>query len=254
MRDVIDPCAPLYDASMEHDACGVGFVASLHGIASHAILREALYALGHMAHRGAVAADQKTGDGAGVMIEIPRDFFLGEYARLRGRAWEPGLTLSVAALMMSESGTRDYARARRLVEEVLREYGLSSFAWRPVPVRADRLGAIARKTLPEMEQLIVGLPWVGDEAERRLLELRRVVEKRAVVAGVRVYAASWSTRTLVYKGLMIAPMIGEVFPDLTCEAFETRFAIVHQRYSTNTLPTWESLMSWPPTMLGMAPT
>lgn len=239
MRQQEDPSiyAPLL--SPQRDACGTGFVAKLDGSASHEVLREALFAVSNLAHRGAVDADRKTGDGAGVMFALPQAFFKEEYARLSG---EPSGTrrVAVGTFFLPESGTRGYPRAKALVEEELARRGLTAYVWRNVPMNTSVLGAKARSTLPDIEQLILMVdPWTDlHTIERRLYSLRRTLELLATRANLPLYIASMSCRTISYKGLMISPILGDFYTDLTNESFETSFAIFHQRYSTNTLPSW----------------
>ena len=239
MQPLDDVYFPLVERGAPRDACGTGFVANMDGRATHEALREALFAVNNLAHRGAVDADRLTGDGAGVMFEIPQLFFRSEYRRITGE--EPGARrVVVGVFFLPESGTRSYPRAKRLIEDELRRRGLTSWAWRDVPMRTEILGQKALGTLPDIEHLILMVdPWSDAHTiERRLFALRRTLEERAAVAGLPVYVASMSCRTIVYKGLMISPMLADFFPDLSDERFETSFAVFHQRYSTNTQPAW----------------
>ena len=237
--DELERAYPMWQRRAERDACGTGFVADLGGRASHEVLREALYAVSNLAHRGAVDADRKTGDGAGVMFGLPQLFFCEEYARLSGE--DPGARrAAVGVFFLPEAGTRAYPQAKALVERELERRGLTSWAWRHVPMHTEVLGAKARQTLPDIEHLILMVdPWTDiHTVERRLWALRRTIEQAASAEDLPLYVASMSCRTIVYKGLMIAPMLADVFVDLGRESIETSFAVFHQRYSTNTLPTW----------------
>ncbi len=238
MRSHMPGSYPLYDDAYEHDACGVGFVASLEGETSHTILKEALFALGGLVHRGAVDADGRTGDGAGVMLNVPTAFFEAEYARLGGVPLA-GRTLAVGTFFLPDAGTRDYVRARALIAQALEERGLVDSVWREVPVRSSVLGEKARRTMPEIEQLIV--PCLSGEwraIERDLYIVRRVIERRALASGLELYVSALSSRVLIYKGLVLANQLAAAFPDLQDVRFTTTFAMFHQRYSTNTAPAW----------------
>ena len=230
---------PLYDVNDEHDACGVGFVANTRGVRSHEPLREALFALSNLAHRGAVDADRKTGDGAGVMFQVPEPFFRREYERLSATPCG-ARRVAVGVFFLPDSGTRAYPAAKRMIEATLHERGMMSFVWRHVPCATALLGSKARQTMPDIEQLILLVdPWLEAAAvERQLYVLRRQLESRALAQGHAIAIASLSSRTIVYKGLMIAPILADFYTDLRDTSFETAFAVFHQRYSTNTLPRW----------------
>ncbi|MDH4158831.1 MAG: glutamate synthase large subunit [Actinomycetota bacterium] len=217
----------LYDPSFEHDACGLAFVASLSGRPDHQVVCDALMALRNLEHRGAAGADAGSGDGAGITVQIPDallrssvDFDLpaaGEYAV--GAAFLP---------------RHDTAVARAVVESHIQEQGLRLLGWRTVPVDVEVAGATSRSTMPLLEQVFVaraGLSGIG--LDRACFTLRRRIEH-----GSEVYFASWSARTLVYKGMLTAPQVGQFFLDLGDPRFATALAVVHARFSTNTFPTW----------------
>ncbi len=231
----------LYDPRFEHDACGIGFVARLSGEPSHTILAQALTAVGNMVHRGGVAADGKSGDGAGVLTQIPRAFFARELQQ-RGIRY-PVEDLAVGMIFLpQDEGQR--AQARQLVEQGLTQYGLSLLAWRQVPVDLDALGESARASCPVIEQALVGRlshARLSPAAYERTLYLaRKTIEAAARAQQLEGFSIpSLSSRTLVYKGLMIASMLGPFYPDLRDPLYETAIAVFHQRYSTNTFPTWE---------------
>ena len=230
----------LYDPQFEHDACGIGFVARLSGAPSHEIIQMALTAVGNMAHRGGVAADGKSGDGAGVLTQIPQAFFARELGRL-------GISYNVADLAVGmvflprESAARD--AARELVAAALASYNLQLLGWRAVPVDGDALGERARTTQPDIEQALVGCAESGpdgDARERALYLARKQMEAAAIQQGLEgFYVASLSARTIVYKGLMVAPVLPHFYTDLADPEYTTAIAVFHQRYSTNTFPTWE---------------
>lgn len=231
----------LYDPRFEHDACGIGFVARLNGEPSHLILAQALTAVSHMAHRGGVAADGKSGDGAGVLTQIPRALFARELA-VRGIRY-PVEDLAVGMLFLpQDEGHRNTARG--LVEQVLAHYGMALLAWRPVPISHDALGASARESCPVIEQALIARPphnhTAPDAYERALYLARRTIEAEARAHELHGFSIpSLSSRTLIYKGLLVAPALPAFYDDLRDPLYETAIALYHQRYSTNTFPTWE---------------
>jgi glutamate synthase (ferredoxin) len=229
----------LYHPRFEHDACGIGFVARLSGVASHDILEMAVTAVGNMAHRGGVGADGKSGDGAGVLTQIPRAFFARELA-LRAIDY-PIDDLAIGMLFLPRD-RQQRAQARELVERGLVQFGLAALGWRVVPFDEAALGDRARQMRPAIEQVLVGhaAPTTADEYERALYLARRAIEASAREHGIAGFAIpSLSSRTLVYKGLLVAPMLPRFYPDLRDPLYETAIAVYHQRYSTNTFPTWE---------------
>jgi len=222
------------DPAGERDACGVGFVADVYGRRSHAILAHALAAVASMRHRGAVAADGKTGDGAGVLTQIPYRLLRRDLA-----VAAPDADVAVAMLFLPQD-PRSGERARAIVEAAVVQAGLRVAGWRPVPVDPAALGEHARATQPEIAQLVALRPeGLDDDAFDRLLYLcRRRVERRTAEAGVPFYAVSFSRRSLVYKGLFASPQLPRFYPDLVDPLYETALAVFHQRYSTNTFPSW----------------
>ncbi len=225
----------LYDPAFEHDACGVAFVARLDGHQSHETIRRALTALENLEHRGAAGADAETGDGAGILVQIP-DAFLRNVV---GAPLPPAGAYGVAVCFLPQ----DRARRReleRLLEEVVAEEGQSLLGWRDVPVDDRHVGSHARLFAPCIRQLFVGasdeLAGDLDAFERRLYVIRRVAEQRA---GPELVLPSFSARTLVYKGMLTSPQLGRYFPDLDDGRFASALALVHSRFSTNTFPSWE---------------
>jgi glutamate synthase (ferredoxin) len=230
----------LYDPRFEHDACGIGFVARLSGEPSHDILSQALTAVGHMAHRGGVAADNKSGDGAGVMTQIPRAFFARELAN-RKIAY-PVEKLAVGMFFLPRDPERA-AQARALTERILGEYELQLLGWRSVPTDPEALGESALTTCPTIEQALVGqaadATFTPDGYERALYVARKAIEAAALADRLDDLAIpSLSSRTIVYKGLLVAPLLSAFYQDLRDPLYETAIAVFHQRYSTNTFPTW----------------
>ena len=218
----------LYDLSRdERDACGIGFVADAAGRPSREIVELALRGLERLRHRGAIAADARTGDGAGLLLPIP--------AMLAPR--DGGHGIAMAFLPPSAA---DATCARTAVEDALAAEGLEHLGWREVPVDPSALGEHARTTRPGIEQAL--FRFHGDdtaEAERRCFRAGRRAERAADAAGVALYLASISTRTVTYKALCAADQLAAFYPDLADAAFTAPFAVFHQRYSTNTLPSWE---------------
>src|SRR3954451_1018777 len=227
--------AGLYDPSYEHDACGVGIVARLGGGPNHEVVAKAVLANEHLYHRGATGADADTGDGAGILLEIP-DAFLRANA---GVELPPAGQYGVAVCFVSpDDETREEAEAE-LVGAVEDE-GQRVLGWRDVPVDPDACGTTARRNMPRIRQLFVGasaeLAADQDAFERKLYVIRRLAEK---AAGPKLVVPSFSSRTLVYKGMLTALQLGPFFPDLRDETMASRVAVVHSRYSTNTFPSWE---------------
>jgi glutamate synthase (ferredoxin) len=228
----------LYDPRFDHDACGVGFVATTSG-RSHAVLLRALEAVANLTHRGAVSADGKTGDGAGVLTQIPHRLLAADLARLKVRIPRHG-DLGVGMVFFPRDPRRQ-ARARALVEETVIQEGLVFFGWRTVPVVVSALGEEAARTRPHIEQVLLGRPdRLGpEEFEQALYLTRRVIERRLAEAGIHdCYIVSFSHQTVVYKGMFVAPQLPRFYPDLQDPQFETALAVFHQRYSTNTFPSW----------------
>ena len=230
---------PLYEASFEHDACGIGFVAHISGSSSHTIIEQALTALIHLSHRGAQDADAETGDGAGLLTALPRALFCAELQAQQIVFSDPS-DLAAGVLFLPTKAPA-YARARQLVEETLSALCLPLLTWRTPPLDVSVPGARARETMPRIEQVLLARPvHVAPEAyERALYHARRVLEKRWQQEGLDdCYVASFSSQTLVYKGLLTPTELARFYLDLDDERYTSSFAIFHQRYSTNTFPSW----------------
>ena len=235
------PESSLYRPEFEHDNCGVGFVAERTGRKSHEVVRLALRLLHGVAHRGATGCDPETGDGCGFLTQIPHAFFASR-ARL-GFPLPPAGDYGVGHLFLSpdEGGRR---MERRIVETAAAAEGLRILGWREVPIDASTCGRIARETLPHIAQVFVaGSALRGESLERRLYVVRRVIERQAKSltppSGGSLYACSFSSRTIVYKGLLLPRQIDRFYSDLREESFASALAIAHQRFSTNTFPSWE---------------
>ena len=225
----------LYDPSNEHDACGLALVAKLWGEATHAVVDKALEALENMEHRGAEGADPNTGDGAGLLIQIPDAFIRGAVAGIDLPA--PG-RYAVGVCFLPRDPERR-AVLEQVIEETVAAEGQRPVWWRDVPVDDRFVGEIARMSAPVIRQLIIeAADDVPDEAafERKLYVIRRVIER---ACGPELSIPSFSCRTLVYKGMLTAPQLPRYFPDLRDPRVASRLALVHSRFSTNTFPSWE---------------
>ncbi|MBF0448961.1 MAG: glutamate synthase large subunit [Magnetococcales bacterium] len=237
----------LYDPQFEHDACGVGFVANIDGHKSHEIIQMGLTVLENLTHRGAVGADPLTGDGAGILIQMPNRFFQAKAKQLK-ITLPPQGDYGVGMIFFPKTKhLRD--SCIRLVEQMIAEEGQLLLGWRRVPISEEaRIGYTAKGTEPVIHQVIVGVRNRPDDAddlwlERKLFIIRRRIENAVLGYGVEETASfhisSFSTRTLLYKGLFLAEQVGQYYPDLSDPLMETAFSMVHQRYSTNTFPTWD---------------
>ena len=230
----------LYNPDLEHDACGVGLVARISGERSNAILETALLSICSLMHRGALDADAKTGDGAGITTQIPYKIFTPEVEKLGHTLYNPS-DLGVGVMFLPAHNEYETARARAITEEVLKKRELFVFGWRVVPINDHVLGEKAQSTMPLIEQVLVGRPagMSDDDYERRLFLARNEIEDRAAADKIKdFYIPSFSHRTIVYKGLLVSASLEKFYPDLANSDYETAIALFHQRYSTNTFPTW----------------
>lgn len=219
----------MYDPRNEHDACGVGFVATLTGEASHALVQQALTVLRNLEHRGATGSEPDSGDGAGILLQIP-DAFLRENVAFD--LPEAGAYAVGIAFLPAETHAADAAVSR--VETIAAEEGLTVLGWREVPVTPDLLGNGARATMPAFRQLFVtDGAGTGIALDRKAFVLRKRAEREA-----GVYFPSLSARTIVYKGMLTTGQLEPFFPDLSDRRFATAIALVHSRFSTNTFPSW----------------
>ena len=232
--------AGAYDPASEHDACGVGLIADVHGRARRETVEIAINALKAVWHRGAVDADGKTGDGAGIRLGIPQDFFKEAVERTGHEAGDAKIGVGMVFLPRTDFAAQE--RSRTLVEgEILRQ-GLSLFGWRQIPLDPSCLGAKAAATRPAIEQILFADPQGRDPdlLERTLYLIRRRIEKRAREDSLPgFYVCSLSARDVIYKGMFLAGAVDQFYPDLTDPRFVSNFAIFHQRYSTNTFPEWK---------------
>ena len=231
--------AGTYDPSQEHDACGVGLVAALDGKRRRDVVQAGIDALKAVWHRGAVDADGKTGDGAGIHIEIPYDFFIEAIER-SGHRVDPSDWVAVGMVFLPKTDLGAQERCRQIVETEILNFGYSIYGWRQVPINVGCIGEKANATRPEIEQIMINGGNIDPASfERDLYVIRRRIEKQAIAAQVaELYLASLSCRSIIYKGMFLAESLAEFYPDLNDPRFVSRFAIYHQRYSTNTFPTW----------------
>jgi len=229
----------LYDPAEEHDACGVGLVATIDGKPRRQVVEAGIEALKAVWHRGAVDADGKTGDGAGIHVEIPQDFFR-EHVNRTGHA--PGRQkIAVGMIFLPRTDFAAQERCRVLVEREILKAGYTIYGWRQVPVNTDVIGEKAELTRPEIEQIMIANS--RDTADRQfeidLYVIRRRIERAAEIESIKdFYICSLSCRSIIYKGMFLAEQLDAFYPDLLDPRFESSFAIFHQRYSTNTFPTW----------------
>ena len=230
----------LYRPEDEHSSCGVGFVVDLDGKSSRQVVQNGIDALKAIWHRGAVDADGKTGDGAGIHVQIPVPFF---YDQVRRTGHEPDQNklIAVGQVFLPRTNFAQQETCRTIVESEVLRMGHYIYGWRHVPVNTTVLGEKANATRPEIEQILIRCEKDIDhiQFERELYIIRRRIEKAAVAAQVHdLYFCSLSCRSIIYKGMMLAEQVAEFYPDLKDERFESAFAIYHQRYSTNTFPQW----------------
>ncbi len=237
MKKVRPEKAGLYRSAFEHDNCGIGFVAHLKGKKSHHIIQRGLETLVNMTHRGAEGADSKTGDGAGVMIQIPRDFYLMQgYSIPHEGQFGTGLVFL----------PRDAAEAKKCEEilvQIVNDEGVNLIGFREVPRDNSVIGEIARGTEPNMKQILLGADLPQEELERKLYIIRKRAEKYISASKLKertlFYLPSLSTKILIYKGMLTSEQLGEYFLDLQDERVESAIALVHSRFSTNTFPSWD---------------
>jgi glutamate synthase (NADPH/NADH) large chain len=239
----LPPAQGLYDPRDEHDACGIGFVVNINGERSHDIVLKGLQILLNLRHRGACGCDPETGDGAGILIQIPHLFFARECPKLGfplPGAGEYGLAMCFLPVELQQRLT-----CEGLLERITREEGLTALGWRDMPVEANAIGRVARASQPYIEQFFVAKPGglSQDDFERRLYVVKKRVESEVSKSDLRdknfFYLPSFSSRTIVYKGLLLANQIGDFYKELLDPDTTSAMCLVHQRFSTNTFPTWQ---------------
>src|SRR6202142_1158424 len=233
----------LYDPSLERDACGIGFVVNIKGEKSHEIILKGIQILLNLLHRGACGCDPETGDGAGVLIQIPHEFFARECAAIGFTLPNPGEYGVGMVFLPVERHERLICEG--IVERIVREEGLTVLGWRDTPIDADAIGRIARVSQPYIEQVFIrGAMGMDEDAlERKLYVIRKRAEAEIATTALHdkefFYLPSLSARTIVYKGLLLAPQIAKFYKELSDPTVISALCLVHQRFSTNTFPTWQ---------------
>ena len=233
----------LYDPSLERDACGIGFVVNIKGEKSHEIILKGFQILLNLLHRGACGCDPETGDGAGVLIQIPHEFFARECAQIGFTLPNPGEYGVGMVFLPVERHERLICEG--IVERIVREEGLTVLGWRDTPIDADAIGRIARVSQPYIEQVFIrGAMGMDEDAlERKLYVIRKRAEAEIATTALHdkefFYLPSLSARTIVYKGLLLAPQIAKFYRELSDPTVISALCLVHQRFSTNTFPTWQ---------------
>ena len=238
----LPPPQGLYHPANEHDACGMGFVANIKGEPSHDIILKGLQILVNLEHRGASGCDAETGDGAGLLIQIPHEFFAKEAASLGIPLPGPG-EYGIAMCFLPVERQQRLA-CEGLLEKISRQEGLTVLGWRDIPVHVDAIGRVARASQPYIEQFFVACPagMHADQFERKLYVVRKRAEAEVAASDMRdkgfFYIPSFSSRTIIYKGLLLASQISEFYTELLDPDTKSALCLVHQRFSTNTFPTW----------------
>jgi len=239
----LPPAQGLYDPRQERDACGIGFVCNINGRKSHDIIEKGIQVLVNLTHRGACGCDPETGDGAGVLIQIPHKFFARECKKL-------GFTLPAAGeygVGMTFLPVEPHQRLQceGIIERIVREEGLTVLGWRDTPIDGSKIGRVARNSQPYIEQIFIGRAkgMTEDDLERKLYIVRKRAESEVFHSDIPdrafFYIPSLSARTVVYKGLLLAPQIANFYPELSDPEAVSSLCLVHQRFSTNTFPTWQ---------------
>ena len=238
----------LYSPAFEHEACGVGLVANIKGRKSHDIIEKGLEVLINLGHRGASGADPETGDGAGIMVQMPHEFITSAFGRVGTPVPEPGdYGVGMTFLPRGPGGDdEERARCEAAVERIVVDEGQHFLGWRDVPVSPENIGALSARVMPTIRQFLVGRgdsTETGRDFDLRLLVIRKQIEKEILgndlSAQSDFYICSLSTRTIVYKGLVMAHQLRGFYRDLDDEEMTTSFALVHSRFSTNTLGSWK---------------
>ncbi|MBM3796472.1 MAG: glutamate synthase large subunit, partial [Acidobacteria bacterium] len=239
----LPPAQGLYNPAQERDACGMGFVVNINNQPSHGIIVKGIQILINLTHRGACGCDPETGDGAGIMIQIPHAFFARECAEIGFKLPPPGEYGVGMVFLPVERHTR--LKVEGILERIAGEHGLEVLGWRDTPINPDAIGRVARASQPYIQQIFVAplQKMDVDELERRLYVMRRAAEKEILEDDIRdkdfFYIPSLSARTIVFKGLLLAPQIAEFYKDLKDPELVSALCMVHQRFSTNTFPTWQ---------------
>ena len=227
----------LYRPEFEHDACGVGLIAHVHGAKTHDIVEKGLQILENMLHRGAESADNKTGDGAGILTQIPHEFIL-----LQGIPVPEKGTYGTGLVFFPKE-KEETAVCINIINTIVENEGLKMLAVRDVPTNSDILGEISRSNEPNIKQIFITGEADQDKLELKLYVIRKKIEKVALKSNLsqkrNFYIVSLSSKRIVYKGMLTSLQLREYFPDLTSPYYTSGLALVHSRFSTNTFPTWD---------------
>ena len=240
----LPPKQGLYDPANEHDACGVGFVANIKGRKSHAIVEQALQVLNNLNHRGACGCEVNTGDGAGILLQVPHHFLVA--ACRREKINLPGPREYGVGMVYLPQNKQHRYKCEKLLEEIIENEGQTVLGWRTVPTQNFGLGNWARKNEPVVRQIFIGRDskLTDDMAfERKLYVIRKLAERGIRYAGIkggdRFYIPSLSYKTIIYKGMLLPGQVEPFYSDLADPSLDTAIALVHSRFSTNTFPSWE---------------
>ena len=229
----------VYREEDEHSSCGVGLIASIKGLPSREIVEMGIQALRVLYHRGAVDADGKTGDGAGIQIDIPQDFFKEQIERSGNKPNE--FPFAVGMIFLPRTNFEAQEKTRVIIESEIINEGFKIYGWRHVPINTKIIGEKANATLPEIEQILIGNEIFENELELddKLYLIRKRIEKKISQENINdFYICSLSSQSIVYKGMFLAEQLSNFYPDIQDKRFISKFAVYHQRYSTNTFPTW----------------
>ncbi|MCB1140476.1 MAG: glutamate synthase subunit alpha, partial [Leptospiraceae bacterium] len=244
-RNFIPQKSGLYDPDMARDACGVGFVADIKGIKSRKVVDMGLQVVCNLAHRGAVGADPQTGDGAGLLMQIPDKFFRRVAKEECDIILPPEGQYAIGFTYLPQNRTVRKA-VENIIEKVVMDEGQTFLGWREVPINEEHCGEGARATMPVFKQCFIqASPDMSenDDFERRLYLIRRVIDRRVraehKLDRSQYYVASFSSRTVNYKGMLLSEQLPEFYPDLQAQDMESALAMIHMRFSTNTFPTWD---------------
>ncbi len=233
----------LYDPSLEHDSCGVGFLCNIKGVKTNYVVKKGIDIVKRLAHRGATGADPKTGDGAGILIQMPHEFF--KKVCTKKKIDLPGPGEYGTGLIFLPKNKKDYAFCKKTFVKIINEEGCSLLGWRSVPVDKTAIGKTAKLTAPKFEQVFIKRPESLQDSlafERKLYVIRKSIENKVKAAGITkswFYITNLSCRTFIYKGLLMPEQIDEFFLDLQDTSIKSAICLVHSRYSTNTFPTWD---------------
>jgi glutamate synthase domain-containing protein 2/glutamate synthase domain-containing protein 1/glutamate synthase domain-containing protein 3 len=231
----------LYDPAFEHDSCGVGFVCNIKGKQSNDIIKQALEVLSRLAHRGATGADTKTGDGAGILIQLPHELFVSECENEGIELSKEGEYGTGLVFLPQDKNEREFCKA--VFKNIIAKENQILLGWRKLPVDDSEIGNTAKNTAPVIEQVFIGSKLEGLALERKLYLIRKQVENIVRSSKLKqkssFYIVSLSSRTFIYKGLLMPDQVRGFFPDLKSPKIKSALALVHSRYSTNTFPTWD---------------